>query len=213
MRHLGLLLVVALGLGCGNRQKPEVSTDASAPVGTAKAEAPPRLERVPPPGQDTGQVRAEPSSPTMPGAPSMPKPAAGLKGILVPPGVPGASNVALEGCLAQAERTEEAGSRFPTPAPTRGPAKPSVNVSMLGGGALLVHELDHGCCLQAAVTSKLDGQIVTVTETLSGKSCRCRCRSTVRAAVGLPSGEYTLRVVTDDNGQRSNAYEGPLSVR
>jgi uncharacterized protein (DUF2141 family) len=54
---------------------------------------------------------------------------------------------------------------------------------------------------------------VTVTEQLSGKTCRCRCRSTVRAAVALPAGEYTLKVVTDDNGQRSNAYEAPLSVR
>jgi hypothetical protein len=143
----------------------------------------------------------------------MPKPAPGLKGILVPPAVSGASNVALEGCLAQANRTEEAGSRFPVPPAMRGPAKPSVSVSMLGGGALVVHELEHGCCLQADVTSKLEGRTVTVVEVLSGQSCRCRCRSTVRAAVGLPPGEYTLKVVTDDNGRRSDAYEAQLFVR
>jgi uncharacterized protein (DUF2141 family) len=54
---------------------------------------------------------------------------------------------------------------------------------------------------------------VTVTETLSGQSCRCRCRSTVRAAVGLPPGNYTLKVVTDEPGKRVVAHEAALTVR
>ncbi|MBN1207329.1 MAG: hypothetical protein JXB05_20775 [Myxococcaceae bacterium] len=184
MRRLFLILVLASGLGCGKRQKTEAAADASAPV------------------------RPESSSSV-----EMPKPAPGLGGILVPPETPGASRVALEGCLAQAERTEEAGARFPATPVTRGPAKPSVSVSRLGRGILVVHELDHGCCLQAEVTSKLEGRTVTVTEVLSGESCRCRCHSRVRAAVGLPPGEYTLKVVTDDHGHLINAYEAPLSVR
>lgn len=215
MRSLVLLFVVACGMGCGNRQKTDAAPDASASTSAATSEqsSPPRLQRIPPPGQETGQAPTPSSMPSGPGPVGMPRPVPGLQGILVPPQAPGASKVRLEGCLAQAERTEASGSRFPTPPATRGPAKPPVSVSTLGGGALVVHELDHGCCLQAEVSSQLEGKLVTVTERLSGQSCRCRCRSTVRAAVGLPPGDYTLKIVTDDNGNRSNAYEAPLTVR
>lgn len=137
----------------------------------------------------------------------------GLKLLLVPPATPGSSAVAFDGCLTLPDRTETAGSRFPAPSETRGSARASVAVSPLGGGALVVHELDHNCCSQADVTSALKGRTVTVTEALVGPMCRCRCRSTVRIAVGLPPGEYTLKVVTDDNGNRRNAYEESLTVR
>ncbi|MBZ4416409.1 hypothetical protein [Myxococcus sp. RHSTA-1-4] len=53
---------------------------------------------------------------------------------------------------------------------------------------------------------------MTLTETLSGEACRCRCRSTVRAAVGLKPGEYTLRVITVEGKERRVAHEARLAV-
>ncbi len=197
MRNGLLLVVVALALGCGSRQKrDEVETfPVEAPT------EPQRLEQAPPP---------EPPAPPrpMPGA----KPA-GLKGILLPPDVPGQSRVAYQGCLAQPEPSETLDAAFPVAPPSRGPAKPTVEVSALGSGALVVHELEHGCCLKADVKSSVEGQVVTLTETLSGQTCRCRCGSTVRAAIGLKPGEYTLRVITVAEGSSKVAHEGALTVR
>ena len=88
-----------------------------------------------------------------------------------------------------------------------------MSLRSLSTGVLVEHRLDHGCCLKGQVTSKLSGRVVTLTETLSGASCRCMCRSTVRAAVGLKPGTYTLRVVTDDHGTRRTAHEGQVTVK
>ncbi len=219
MSRLPCALLLVAALGCGNRQKAEPPPDASGPVivsaGAGQEAEPPRLPRVPPPGEEGGTGRPVPTPPTQrpPAEPSGMKPLPGLQGMLVPPSQPGQSRVALEGCLAQAEATEETGARYPAPAVPRRAATPPVTVEPLGGGALVVHELDHGCCLKAEVRSELKGRTVTVTETLSGQACRCRCRSTVRAAVGLPPGEYTLQVVTVEPGHRQVAHEGPLTVR
>jgi hypothetical protein len=213
MSRWALVCLAVWMIGCGNRQKKEPQEEAGTPAAPAEQASPPRLQRVPSPGQESGQVRADSNAPASTDPVEMPKPAPGLKNVLVPPATPGSSSVALDGCLAQAERTEQAGSRFPEPPATRGPVKSTVEVSPLGGGALVVHELSHACCLKAEVSSALEGRTVTVTEVLSGQPCRCRCRSTVRAAVGLPPGEYTLKIVTDENGKRSSAHEAPLSVR
>lgn len=213
-----LLVLLLAALGCGNRQKTEAS-DAST---TAGEQPPPRLQRTPPPdsgtpaaqvAQDTAAERPSLEGPQVQGPSNPGKPVPGLRNVLVPPTTPGAAQVALDGCLAQADATEESGAHFPAPAPTRGPSKPTVSVEALGGGVLVVHELAHGCCLQADVKSLLEGRTVTVTETLSGKSCRCRCRSTVRAAVGLLPGDYTLKVVTDEAGNKQVAHEAALHVR
>jgi hypothetical protein len=210
-----LLVLLLAALGCGNRQKTDAS-DASTPAGEQPT---PRLQRTPPPdaGGPAAQAARDPQRPGTESpaqGPSLPgKPVPGLRNVLVPPTTPGAAQVALEGCLAQADATEESGARFPATAPTRAPSKPAVSVEALGGGVLVVHELAHGCCLQGDVTSSLEGRTVTVTETLSGKSCRCRCRSTMRAAVGLPPGDYTLKVVTNESGNRQIAHEAALHVR
>jgi hypothetical protein len=214
-------LVLLAALGCGNRQKTEGGADAAATAQASTApeeQAPPPLQRIPPPdsGAETARTGASTERPAADGAqPStgLGKPVPGLKGLLIPPSTPGAAKVAVEGCLAQADTSEEAGSRFPVPPPTRGPAKANVAVEPLGKGILVVHELAHGCCLTADVKSSLEGRTVTLTETLSGKSCRCRCSSTVRAAVGLLPGDYTLKVVTHEPGNKHVAHEAPLTVR
>jgi hypothetical protein len=197
MKNGLVVMLVALALGCGSRQKRDEV--AAAPAETASEQQ--RVEQAPAP---------EPAAPArpMPGA----KPSA-LKGILLPPDVPGEARVALQGCLAQPEASETLGTTFPVAPPSRGPAKPAVEVSALGSGALVVHELEHGCCLKADVKSSVEGQVVTLTETLSGETCRCRCGSTVRAAIGLKSGDYTLRVITVEGGNSKVAHESALTVR
>lgn len=213
MRRVFFAWGLVLALGCGNRQKAEAPAETQSSAPSAEQPAPPPLQRVPPSGSEAGHVRAEPAKPDAPAPVGLPKPAPGLQAMLVPPSTPGASRFGVEGCLAQTEQTEAAGSRFPAGPPTRGPARDSVQVSPLGTGSLVVHELEHGCCLKADVTSSLEGQTVTLTETLSGQSCRCRCRSTVRVAVGLRPGDYSLKIVTDESGRRRTSYEAPFSVR
>ncbi|MBF5041903.1 hypothetical protein FGE12_05830 [Aggregicoccus sp. 17bor-14] len=144
--------------------------------------------------------------------PSLPT---GLGAVLVPPSTPGQSRVRIEGCLAAPEGSADAGTQFPVPPTTRSTAsaEPPVSLRTLSTGVLVEHRLDHGCCLKGQVTSKLSGHVLTLTEALSGASCRCMCRSTVRAAVGLKPGAYTLRVVTDDHGERRTAYEGKVTVK
>ncbi|HEX8440688.1 hypothetical protein [Archangium sp.] len=198
MKNGLLVVLVALALGCGSRQKRDEVESAPAVASTE----PQRVEQAPAP--EPTPVPARP----MPGA----KPA-GLKGILLPPDMPGQARVALQGCLAQPEGSETLGTTFPVAPPSRGPAKPAVEVSALGSGALVVHQLEHGCCLKADVKSSLEGQVVTLTETLSGETCRCRCGSTVRAAIGLESGDYTLRVITVEGGHSKVAHEAALTVR
>jgi hypothetical protein len=136
-----------------------------------------------------------------------------LSGLLLPPGTPGESRTQFEGCLAQAEATEAAGSRFPSRAQSRGaPAGPAVQVSTVSGGVLITHELSHACCLTAAVTSKVEGTKVLVRETLSGSPCRCLCQSTVRTAVGLSKGHYQLSLVQAQGGAATSVLETGIDV-
>ncbi|MHB8879865.1 MAG: hypothetical protein ACYC8T_39755, partial [Myxococcaceae bacterium] len=80
------------------------------------------------------------------------------------------------------------------------------------GGVILSHELSHACCLKASVTSTLEGAKLTVRETLSGSPCRCMCQSTVKTAVGLSPGHYTLTLVQDGQGPAVTVLERELDV-
>lgn len=231
-------LVSSLALGaCGTRQHTDARDGSSGESGSGSPA--PALTRTladggtPPSsaemaGLDAGSPRPEPEAarpeaagPHAAPAPHLPQvPAGALSGVLLPPSTVGQANVAFAGCLAQATPSAAAGSRFPPPAPTRGgAAAPAVQVGALGTGALVTHQLTHGCCLQGRVSSALEGRTLTLTETLSGASCRCLCSTTVRAAVRLEPGQYTLKVVTREGakGAASNAakvaYEGPLQVK
>jgi hypothetical protein len=136
-----------------------------------------------------------------------------MASLLLPPGTPGESRVKLEGCLAQTEATEAAGSRFPSRAGSRSASPgPEAQVSTVQGGVLITHPLSHACCLTAAVTSKVEGAKVTVRETLSGSPCRCLCESTVRTAVGLSKGHYQLSLVQESGGAPVSVLETEIDV-
>ncbi|MBF5042203.1 hypothetical protein FGE12_07325 [Aggregicoccus sp. 17bor-14] len=238
-----LVASLALLLGaCGTRQHTD-ARDASSSEGGSGAPAPALTRTLadggtPPSsaelaGLEAGAPRPEGEAPTArpeaaaphgASAPHLPQvPAGAFAGVLLPPSTVGKANVAFAGCLAEPTASAEAGSRFPPPAaaPTRrGAAEPAVQVSALGTGALVTHQLTHGCCLQGRVSSAIEGRTLTLTETLSGESCRCLCSSTVRAAVRLEPGQYTLKVVTREGAKSTSskvagkvAYEGPLQVR
>jgi hypothetical protein len=143
------------------------------------------------------------ATPTPPAAPPAGAPSLGIasQGAVaagpIPPADAGASRSVVSGCLTAA--TESDGSRFPAPPVSRNPAPP-VTVTAVPGGALVVHELTHACCLRSQVTSSLDGRRAVVRETLTGTPCRCMCGSTLRTAVALPAGAWTVAVELETGG-------------
>jgi hypothetical protein len=52
-----------------------------------------------------------------------------------------------------------------------------------------------------------------VRETLTGNPCRCMCGSTLRTAVGLPPGAWTVVVELEIGGQVRPVAEIPVAVR
>lgn len=143
------------------------------------------------------------------GAPSLPG------RILLPPAKAGESLAQFDGCLAVATPSDADGKRFPEAqkGATRGPAPTNVRVTPTGGGIVVEHQVAHACCLKGEVTSDVEGGVVTVTEKLSGDPCRCRCTSTIKTAVGLAPGSYTVRVEVDENGRKRTAHEQPLTLK
>jgi hypothetical protein len=143
-----------------------------------------------------GAVPAEAAAPEPPRAPE-------------PPPEPGASRVRFEGCLAQAPSDDAGGAR----AARRTPPMPErVDLRAVPGGLSLVHDLDHNCCLAAEVTSRVEGWGVVVRETFAGTPCRCRCRSTIRASVGLAPGRYRVEVVAAEPGDERSVHTGEIVV-
>jgi hypothetical protein len=117
-------------------------------------------------------------------------------GLLLPPATPGDSRVAITGCLAEAD--EAGGARHPVAVTRSAPATPEVTVSALGNGLIVAHDLAHACCLKGEVEARVEGTTVRVIETLSGSPCRCMCHSTLKTAVALVPGDYTVEVVVKD---------------
>jgi len=128
-----------------------------------------------------------------------------------PPQEKGASRTEVQGCLAVASEAEAAG--FPAPPVTRAPGPPPVRVSPVTGGVLVEHTLTHACCLKAVVTSHAEQGTATVSEALVGNPCRCRCGSTVRTAVALPPGRWTVALDLTDSGGTRRVSEDSVEVR
>jgi len=198
------LLAAALAAGCASPQPVELGAGAqiraedNCPAGDVAA-----LARALADGGTGGAGGV--SLPEGPVKPSF------ERSVLTPPAKAGESAFELSGCLA-APATEEAGARHPPPG-GRAPGAGAVRVSSLHGGALVVHELPHACCLRAAVRSSLDGAALVVTEELRGTPCRCTCRSEIRTAVAAPPGRYSLQVRVVSEGKAETAYSGPAAVR
>ncbi len=69
------------------------------------------------------------------------------------------------------------------------------------GGALVTHPFSHSCCLKAEVSARIEGSHAIVLEKLTGKPCRCMCSSTLRTAVGLTPGWWTVVIDLDLGGK------------
>lgn len=133
-------------------------------------------------------------------------------GLLLPPATAGESISRLAGCLSEAASDEAAGARHPVVATRSRGAAPEVAVSALGHGVIVAHDLQHACCLKGAVETRVDGATVRVRETLSGSPCRCLCRSTLKTAVALAPGAYTVEVVLVNGGSERTVATEQVSV-
>ncbi len=114
-----------------------------------------------------------------------------------PPAAALATRAAFSGCLLATSEAEAAS--HPPPPVTRAPG-PAARITAVPGGVTVEHPLTHACCLTGAVTTRLEGRTVVVSEKLSGAPCRCRCGSTIRTEVSLAPGTWTVGVELDEGG-------------
>lgn len=130
------------------------------------------------------------------------------------PGEPGSTRAVFAGCLTSTTRGESDGETFPaaSKALTRGPVAPKVSVQVAGSGILVLHDLDHACCLTAKVESSREGQIVRIVEKLSGEPCRCMCQSTIRTAVGLAPGAYQVVLEVIEQGRTREVHRQAVEI-
>ncbi len=128
-----------------------------------------------------------------------------MGGLLLPPSEVGAHRSTVDGCAATPDKEP--------PATRSAPPDESVVASATGGGLVLTHEVPHACCLKATTAVEVIGDRVVVTDTLEGTACRCRCSSTIKTAVGLKPGTYTVEVKTaEPNAAARSAWSGPVTV-
>ena len=96
------------------------------------------------------------------------------------PGI-GQSTTVIVGCLNQEKSAadfDQAGAEvFPVP-----------------DGVVVTHNVIHACCLSGAVSSSIEGNLVTISERLTGEPCKCECPSTLRTAVGLAPGPWVIQL-------------------
>jgi len=100
---------------------------------------------------------------------------------------PGQSSTSLSGCLVKGSRAPERAD-FP---------QAGAEVLPIPGGVVVTHNLIHGCCLKAHVTTSIEGEMVIVRESLAGEVCGCDCPSTLQTAVGLAPGAWIVRLLLD----------------
>ena len=141
--------------------------------------------------------------------------AAGRQGLLLPPMKAGQFTTALAGCVAQAAQDSQ-GTRGANAtneldaAPS--PEHSSVVVSVTGTGIIVAHDLTHACCLKARVNAVVQGKSVRIVEQLSGNACRCRCKSSIKTAVGLGPGNYALSVNVSGDGKARTVHQQPIVI-
>ncbi len=124
------------------------------------------------------------------------------------PATIGVATSSVSGCLAKNGGTEQAPRHATRAAPNPEP----VTVTAVSGGVHVVQELAHACCLKSKTRTKIQGKIVTVKVALSGTPCRCMCSSSVATNVRLSPGEYTIRVLVDDRGQKKQEPDQKIVV-
>lgn len=143
-----------------------------------------------------------------------------LPGPFNPPGglplaTPGEGRTEFEGCLALASPETEGPAKAPYVENTRGMGGdgPEIALRPTPAGVVVTHALHHNCCQKADVQTKVEGEKITLTETFTGPTCRCNCRSTLKTTVGLKPGTYALEVIRIDNGPPKSVYTGSVSIQ
>ncbi|MBK7579425.1 MAG: hypothetical protein IPI67_04380 [Myxococcales bacterium] len=178
-------------------------------IGCTRAPAPTAHDGAPDPAPASTGAPA-PTAPAEGTAsePNSEAPQAATEGSSELPGALNASSSKVAGCLASPGGTEQAPR-------SRGMAaqKPELAVAPVSGGVQVVHELSHACCLKSKIDSKVEGNVVTLNEVLSGTPCRCMCSSTVTTSVRLAPGNYTVKVLVDTNGQKHASGEQQVTVK
>lgn len=214
MRGLALLGVLAVGWSaCASRPEgPSTTTVASKDDACATGEVA-ALDEGDALAMDGGVSTISASRAHGPGPALKPPKPSFTSRLLLPPSTPGENVSDFTGCLSLQEATEESGARFPAPAVTRGPPpKDPVRLGPMGRGVVVSHGLVHACCLKGEVLSEVQGTQVIITERLTGMPCRCRCSSTLRTAVGLAPGEYTVILRVQEGEDVREVFTGPVSV-
>ncbi len=173
MKKLLCLALLASAVACAKSQ----SVDEPASDGASPQAA---VEATDPAPADVGDVAATVASrPTLPAT-------------IEPKTAPTEPTYAIKGCAApDTART----------APTRGTPEDKVSeayaVTAIAGGVVISHKVPHACCLKGEVETKVDGNVVTVTEKLTGKPCRCLCGSGIETIVPVAAGEYEVKLVLE----------------
>jgi hypothetical protein len=134
-----------------------------------------------------------------------------LAGLLLPPAELGTHRSAVSGCAAESGQAPQP-ARGPEPMRAPPPAD-AVEVSGLPTGVVVTHEVPHACCLSERTEVLVQEQRVTIVERFEGQPCRCRCGSSIRTAVGLAPGSYTVEVLTVEGNTRRSAWSGKVDVR
>lgn len=194
MSRAVLLGALALAVACAQDRPVRVSTAQSKTLGSDTACA---VGDGQPPGlpADGLEPAATPVRPVFQSKP------------LLPPQRPGESVSEMTGCLAPESRTEGGGARSPAAGHS------VVRLNPIFEGMIVTHELDHACCLRAEISTAVEGAQLRVMEILSGTPCRCRCASTIRTAVGLAPGTYTVWVaVQEPDGRLTVAHTGEVTL-
>lgn len=201
----GMVLCLAALSGCVSTRADSQAASTSSPTA---AQAPTTSASGGDSGGSTSSVPA-----TSQGAPPFPRTEAGTTTghtapRLSPPAGIGELRTNISGCAATA--TEQEAQAFVST--TRG-LPPPPTIQAVQGGALITHPLDHTCCLKLAVTSRIEGErSAVVRETLSGAPCRCRCSSTVKTALGLKPGLWTITIELEDTQGVRRVHEQNLEV-
>jgi hypothetical protein len=118
----------------------------------------------------------------------------------------GTARSEVEGCAAHPETADLPATRT-MPSPAR------VAVRSVVGGIIVTHSLPHACCLKGSVEARLDRNVATVREVLSGTPCRCMCESTLRTGMALDPGDYRLVLEMERAGRVETVDEETVTVR
>ncbi len=169
MKNLGACLVVLLGMACSKSATVDApASDAPATVEVTEADTPSPTD---------ASVRPDVAPrPQLPQTVSM-RPASANP------------SFTIQGCASA--------TRSRAPQDDGHDLTEAVHVGVTTAGVSVSHKVRHACCLKGAVSTSVEGNVVTVREQLTGSPCRCMCGSGIETLVPLPPGDYDVKVVVE----------------